>query len=219
MNLVFDLDGTLIDSAPDIHAAALAALAAEGLPPVTEAQSRSFIGNGALVFVERLERATSGQSDPRRLARMHARFLEVYEQAHDRTHPYPGVPETLGALRQAGWRLGLCTNKPIGPARVVLAHFGWGEVFDAVVGGDMLPVLKPDPAPLRAVIEVLGTGHSVYVGDSEVDALTAQAAGVPFVLFTPGYRKSPVAEIPHAFAFDRFADLPAIAETLVRATG
>jgi phosphoglycolate phosphatase len=215
MNLVFDLDGTLIDSAGDIHAAALATLAAEGLPPVTEAQSRSFIGNGTAVFVERLEQATSGRSEPRRLARMQARFLDIYEDAHSLTRPYPGVPETLAALRRAGWRLGLCTNKPKAPVRVVLAHLGWADVFDAVVGGDTLPVLKPDPAPLRTVIEALGDGPAVYVGDSEVDALTAQAARVPFALFTLGYRKSPVAQIPHDRAFDDFLDLPAIAEALL----
>lgn len=218
MNLVFDLDGTLIDSAPDIHAAALATLEAEGLPPVTLAQSRSFIGNGSAVFVERLEHATSGRSEPRRLARMQARFLEIYEHTHDQTRPYPAVPETLVALRRAGWRLGLCTNKPIRPARAVLAHLGWSDVFDAIIGGDSLPVIKPDPAPLRAVIEAMGPGAPVYVGDSEVDSLTAQAARVQFVLFTPGYRKSPVAEILHDHAFDDYRALPAVAESLIATT-
>ena len=217
MNLVFDLDGTLIDSAPDIHAAACIALAAEGLPPVTAEQSRSFIGNGSSVFIARLERATAGQSEPERHARMLARFLEVYATSHDRTRPYAGVPETLALLRGAGWRLGLCTNKPVGPARAVLAHLGWAEVFETIIGGDSLPVIKPDPAPLRAVIESLGDGPAVYVGDSEVDAATAQAAGVPFALFTEGYRKTPVETIPHDRAFDRYADLPAIAAALASA--
>ena len=219
MNLVFDLDGTLIDSAPDIHAAANAALAAEGLPPVTADQSRGFIGNGTAVYIARLERATAGQSEPARHARMLARFLEIYEMSHDRTRPYPDVPETLAVLRGAGWRLGLCTNKPVAPARAVLAHLGWEGVFDAVVGGDSLPVIKPDPAPLRAVIERLGPGPVVYVGDSEVDAATARAATVPFALFTPGYRKSPVEAIPHDRAFDRYPDLPSIAETLAGLAG
>jgi len=219
MNLIFDLDGTLIDSAPDIHAAANIALADEGLPPVTADQSRSFIGNGSAMFVARLERATAGVSEPERHARMLDRFLEVYATSHDRTRPYPDVPETLAALRKAGWRLGLCTNKPVGPARAVLAHLGWEGVFDAVIGGDSLPVIKPDPAPLRAVIDAMGAGPVVYVGDSEVDAATAQAAGVPFALFTPGYRKTPVDTIPHDRAFERYAELPAIAEMLVGMAG
>ena len=216
MNIVFDLDGTLIDSAPDIHAAGLNALTAEGLPPVTAEQTRSFIGNGSSVFIARLEVATTGQSLPERHARMLARFLKVYETTHDQTRPYPGVPETLEALRVAGWQLGLCTNKPIAPARAVLAHLGWGKVFASVIGGDSLAVIKPDPAPLRAVIEALGAGPVVYVGDSEVDAATAQAASVPFALFKLGYRKTPVSAIPHARAFDNFLDLPDIAARLAR---
>ena len=219
MNLVFDLDGTLIDSAPDIHAAANVALAAEGLPPVSADESRNFIGNGSAVFIARLEQATAGESVPDRHARMLALFLQTYETSHDRTRPYPDVPETLAALRRAGWRLGLCTNKPIAPARAVLAHLGWEDVFDAVIGGDSLPVIKPDPAPLRAVIDALGAGPVVYVGDSEVDAATAQAAHVPFALYTPGYRKTPIETIPHASAFDRYPDLPEIVAALIRPVG
>jgi phosphoglycolate phosphatase len=216
MKIVFDLDGTLIDSAPAILMNANAVLAEEALPPITAAQCRSFIGNGANVFVERLEHASAGGTEPPRLARMTARFLELYEASHDGTQAYPGAAATLDALRTAGWRLGLCTNKPIGPTRSVLAHFGWQSCFDAVVGGDSLPVRKPDPAHLHAVIEALGGGPVVYVGDSEVDAETAHAAGVPFALFTPGYRKTPVAAIAHSHAFDDFATLPQIALELTR---
>lgn len=218
MKAIFDLDGTLIDSAPDIHAAGLAVLAAEGLPPVTPEQSRSFIGNGARIFVERLERATAGDSDPARTARMQRLFIQVYETAHDLTRVYPGVEAALDSLRSRGWALGICTNKPHGPTRTVLAHFGWTGLFDVVIGGDSLPVHKPDPAPLRAAIEGLGGGPVVYVGDSEVDAATAQAAAVPFALFTGGYRRTPVAEIPHDRAFDDWAALPDLAAQL-RARG
>ena len=219
MNLVFDLDGTLIDSAPDIHAAGNAALAAEGLPPVSAEQSRSFIGNGSSVYIARLEHAADGCSNPMRHARMLARFLAIYESAHGQTRPYPDVSETLVFLRGAGWRLGLCTNKPIAPARAVLAHLGWANLFETVIGGDSLPVIKPDPAPLRAAIGGLGPGPVVYVGDSEVDAATAQAAGVPFALFTEGYRKSPIETIFHSRSFSRFKDLPAIAVDLLQAEG
>jgi phosphoglycolate phosphatase len=215
MKIVFDLDGTLIDSAPDIHAAGNATLAAEGLAPVTLEQARSFIGNGARVFVERLERAAAGANDPARSARMHRLFVEVYETAHDRTRVYPGVADALALLRAQGWRLGICTNKPHGPARTVLAHFGWADLFEVVVGGDTLPVIKPDPAPLRAAIDGLDGGPVVFVGDSEVDAATAQAAAVPFALFSGGYRRGPVAAIPHDAAFDDWSALPALARRLV----
>ena len=98
MRAVFDLDGTLIDSAPDIHAAGCAVLAAEGLPPVSAAQSRSFIGNGARVYVERLERAAAGDTDPARTERMRQRFAREYEVAHALTRIYPGVEQALDLL-------------------------------------------------------------------------------------------------------------------------
>jgi phosphoglycolate phosphatase len=214
MKAVFDLDGTLIDSAPDIHAAGNATLAAEGLAPVTAAQARSFIGNGARVFVERLERAATGTNDPARTARMQRRFIEVYETAHALTRPYPGVEAALGELRQQGWRLAICTNKPAGPARSVLAHFGWEGLFEVVVGGDSLPVIKPDPAPLHAAIAALGGTPALFVGDSEVDAETARAAAVPFALFTEGYRRGPAAAMPHAAAFADWTGFPALADLL-----
>ena len=216
MRAVFDLDGTLIDSAPDIHAAGCAVLASEGLPPVSVAQSRSFIGNGARVYVERLERAAAGDTDPARTERMRQRFAREYEVAHALTRIYPGVEQALDLLKSRGWRLGLCTNKPIAPTRSVLAHFGWASMFDIVLGGDSLPVFKPDPAPLQAVLDGLGAGPAVYVGDSEVDAATAKAAGIPFALFTEGYRKTPVDQIPHQQAFDDWAHLPTIAAALAR---
>ena len=216
MRIIFDLDGTLIDSAPDIHAAGNAVLLAEGLGQITPEQARSFIGNGARVFVERLERAATGTNDPVRTARMQQHFLGAYETAHALTRVYPGVEAALETLRAAGWRMAICTNKPLGPTRAVLARFGLNAMFEAVIGGDSLPVIKPDPAPLRAAIDALGGGTAVYVGDSEVDGATAQAAQVPFALFTLGYRKSAVAEIPHSRAFDDFATLPAIAQALLQ---
>ena len=216
MIAIFDLDGTLIDSAPDIHASGNAVLAAEGLPGVPYEAARGFIGNGARVFVERLERAVTGTNDPARTDRMRRHFAAVYERAHDLTSVYPGVPEALAALRAEGWRLGLCTNKPIAPTRAVLAHLRWTGWFDTVIGGDSLPVMKPDPAPLRAAIRALGPGPLVYVGDSETDAATAQAAEVPFALFTRGYRKAPADQIAHTRLFDDWADLPAIARAIAR---
>lgn len=215
MKIIFDLDGTLIDSAPDINAAGNAVLAAEGLPGVTLAQTRSFIGNGAGVYVQRLEEAVTDAHDPARIARMRQRFAAEYETAHALTHIYPGVEAALADLQNDGWRFGLCTNKPIAPTKTVLAHFGWSTLFDHVIGGDSLPVHKPDPAPLNAVIDAMGGGPVLYVGDSEVDAGTAQAAGVPFALFTLGYRKTPVADVPHDRAFDDWAQFAGLAREMM----
>ncbi len=211
---IFDLDGTLVDSAPDIHAAANRVLAAHALPPLTLDETRSFIGAGAPVFVERMAAARLAAPDPARTEAMLVGFLEAYEGAVALTRPYPGVVPVLERLAAAGWRLGLCTNKPEAPTHGVLAHFGLARFFAAVVGGDSLPVRKPDPAPLRHVVTALGAARPVFVGDSETDAATARAAGLPFALFTRGYRLSPVAALPHDFAFDDWDALPGWLESL-----
>ena len=216
LRAVFDLDGTLIDSAPDIHAAALATLAAEGLPPVTEAQTRSFVGNGAAVLVGRLEQAAAGDTQPQRTARMRARFMAEYQTAHALTRPYPGVVDALQAMRADGWRIAICTNKPIGPTRAILAHLGWTDLFQAVVGGDSLEVMKPDPAPLFAAAQALGDGPLVFVGDSEVDAATARTAGVAFALYLGGYLRVPLDEVHHDARFSDWAHLPTVARALAR---
>jgi phosphoglycolate phosphatase len=206
--IVFDLDGTLIDSAPDIRAIANAVLAEVGAAPITLAETRSFVGNGAPAFVSKM-RAARGLPDGLQ-AELLAAFVARYETAHDLTEVYPGVRDALAGLAGQGHRLGLCTNKPEGPARTVLAHLGLDTAFATLWGGDSLPVRKPDPAPLMAAFAALGPMPRIYVGDSEVDAETAVRAEVPFLLFTEGYRKTPVSGIPHAAAFDDFAALPAL---------
>ncbi len=208
--VVFDLDGTLIDSAPDIHRVAVQVLAEEGLAPLDLPRVRSFIGNGLPVLVGRLLAAQGLAPDPARQSRMTARFEALYLDAHALTRPYPGAPEALAALAEAGHALGLCTNKPEAPARAALAAIGLAGRFAAVTGGDTLAARKPDPAPLRHTLTQLGRPAGVFVGDSEVDAETARAAGCPFLLFTGGYRKSAPGDIPAAARFDRFDDLPGL---------
>ncbi|MFD1340895.1 phosphoglycolate phosphatase [Litorisediminicola beolgyonensis] len=205
--LVFDLDGTLIDSAPDIRAAANAVLDTRGVAPLTLAETISFIGAGAPTFVARMRRARDlPEAEEGDLL---AAFLAGYETDHALTAPYPQVLETLARLREAGHPLGLCTNKPIGPTHGVLKHFGLTPFFASVIGGDSLSVRKPDPAPLKAVFDALG-GLGLYVGDSETDAATAEALGVPFLLFTKGYRKSAPEDLRPAAQFSDFGRLPEI---------
>ncbi|MEC7764594.1 MAG: phosphoglycolate phosphatase [Pseudomonadota bacterium] len=214
--IVFDLDGTLIDSAPDIRGVANGLLGEAGLEPLTLEETRSFIGNGAGVLVEKM-RAARGIDDSEH-DRLLATFVDRYDAAVDLTVPYPGVTEALDSLIQAGHALGICTNKPVSPTHAVLRHLGLNGYFDTIWGGDSLPVRKPDPAPLLAALDALGAGQAVYVGDSEVDAETAEHAHVPFLLFTEGYRKSPVERIAHAAAFGSFEHLPVlVAELLSRA--
>ena len=208
--VVFDLDGTLIDSAPDIHAIANRVLAQVGAAPISLDQARSFVGNGAAVFVARM-RAACGIADSEQ-ARLHRAFLDIYDDAVDLTRPYPDVPEVLEKLHGAGLRLGICTNKPLRPAQMVLRHLQLDRFFEVVIGGDSLPVQKPDPAPLHTTFDALGSGARIYVGDSEVDAETARRAQLPFLLFTEGYRRTPAADLPAAARFSSFGNLPGLIE-------
>ena len=209
--IVFDLDGTLIDSAPDIRAIANVVLAEEGAGPISLEETRSFIGNGAATFVARMMAARGVDATTERQARMLAAFKELYNTAVAHSALYPGIADLLARLRADGHRLGVCTNKPLRPARFVLGHFGILDHFDTVLGGDSLPEQKPDPAPLLKAFEMLGADDPedrLYVGDSEVDAQTAERADVPFALFLGGYRKAPPEDLPHEVAFDDYADLP-----------
>ena len=212
--VIFDLDGTLVDSAPDIHAAVTRLLADVGEAALSAQVVKSFIGNGVPTLVARVLAACGHGSDPARQADWQARFLRHYEaDSTTLTQLYPGVTAALSALRDEGHQLALCTNKPEAPARHILGAFGLAGLFPVVVGGDSLPQRKPDPAPLLAAAAGLD-GPALFVGDSEVDAETALAARLPFLLFTEGYRKSPVSALPHAARFDRFADLPALVRRL-----
>ena len=209
--VVFDLDGTLVDSAPDLHAAANRMLDEIGRPPLSLAQVTGFVGNGVPKLVERCLDATGGVDGLRREAV--ARFRHHYDAAPaELTRPYPNVVETASALCAAGCRLGICTNKPEAPARKLLALLGMDGLFGALVGGDTLPAIKPDPAPLMHAIGCLGgdSASALYVGDSETDAETAANSGVAFALFTEGYRRAPADALRSAHRFSRFEDLPGI---------
>lgn len=205
--LAFDLDGTLIDSAPEIHLAALDVLRAEGLPDLDFATVKGFIGRGVPDLIGRMLGHLSA-ADPSRQARMAAAFMGGYEGKVGATTAYPGARAALTALAAQGAALGLCTNKPHGATMAVVAHFGLGP-FAAVVGGDTLPVRKPDPAPLVACLAALGRPRVLFVGDSEVDAETAARAGVPFALYTEGYRHGSPEALAPAFAFSDWAAFPA----------
>lgn len=214
--VVFDLDGTLIDSAPDIHASANRLMVEQGFAPFEPAETRAFIGQGVPHFIACCLRARGAAGRPALQAHLVEAFLAGYESAVTLTTVYPGVAEALARLAATQVRLGICTNKPEAPARAVLAHLGLTRHFDVVIGGDSTTQRKPDPMPLRAAVAGIGAGDVVYVGDSEVDAETAARAGLPFALFTEGYRKGPVADLPHHAAFSDFARLPEIVTDLLR---
>ncbi|QFS81736.1 Phosphoglycolate phosphatase, chromosomal [Roseivivax sp. THAF40] len=213
--IVFDLDGTLVHSAPDIQAVANSVLAEEGATALSLSETIGCIGSGAAVFVERM-RTLRGIADTEQ-ARLLETFISRYESGVTLSTLFPGMLAALDALAGAGHRLGLCTNKPIAPTHALLRHFALQDRFESVLGGDSLPVRKPDPAPLRAVLDALGEGPALYVGDSEVDAETAERAGVPFLFFTEGYCHLPQDEITAAARFSEFAELPGLVARVLAA--
>lgn len=205
--IVFDLDGTLIDSAPDIQGIANAVLADAGAAPITLEETRSFIGEGIHIFVAKMRTARSIPDSEQ--ARLLEQVVARYDDAVTLTRPYPGVVAALEAL-SGDYRLGICTNKLSRPCLAVLRHLRIDGFFGTVWGGDNPLGRKPDPAPLLAAFDQLGDGPRLYVGDSEIDAETARRAGVPFLLFTQGYRKTPVDQLHHAAAFGDFGELPGL---------
>lgn len=217
MIIVFDLDGTLIDSAPDIQFVASTVLGRRGKVELTLDQTRSFVGEGSASFVRRMMAVRDIVETPESFTRIHEEFVALYEYAVDKAVFYPGVLDALTELKSAGHRLALCTNKPERPARAVLRHMGLAAFFDAVMAGGMIDSRKPEPDMLLHSIAGLGGGPALYVGDSEIDASTAQRADVPFALYSGGYRKTPVNEMRHHWVFDSFDALPGIvAEAMLR---
>ncbi|MDB6178566.1 phosphoglycolate phosphatase [Paracoccus sp. Z330] len=212
--VVFDLDGTLIDSAPDIHACVNAALNRYGYSPLELNQVRGFIGGGVGVLWDRI--AAACDIDTTTKTAMLSAFMTRYENATELTILFDDVAKVLGTLADRGHPLGICTNKPLAPTKAVLRHFNLGNLFQTIVAGDTQPEKKPNPTPLRIALVNLGADPSqpngVFVGDSEYDANCAAAIGVPFLLYSEGYRHTPIDRLPHRASFDRFVQLPALVE-------
>ncbi|HJU20811.1 MAG TPA: phosphoglycolate phosphatase [Stellaceae bacterium] len=213
--LVFDLDGTLVDSLPDLAATANAVLRERGLPPLAQDQIKPMIGDGVPALVARALAAAGG--DPAESALVLPRFIALYEANATRlSRPYPGVPETLAELRRRGYRTAVCTNKLQRAALVVLRGLGLLPLFDGVAGGDRFAVKKPEAGHLLGLIAELGgrVESAAMIGDSEVDAATARAARLPFVLMRYGYARSDLETLGAAALLDEFALLPQALERL-----
>ena len=213
--VAFDLDGTLIDSVGDLHAALARLLAEAGRAPVSLDATRRMIGGGARELVMAAWAAAGGGADAAIVDRLFPRFVELYgEKLLEHTRVFSGA---LAALDRLGpHRLAVCTNKPAAATARILAGLGLSERFSAVVGGDTLPVRKPDPALLRLAVERAGGGPAVFVGDSHIDFETAQNAGLPCIGVRWGYPGAGSPVEPTVWIED-FAALPAQVELLLRA--
>jgi len=191
--LVFDLDGTLIDSRRDITTAINRMRAELGLPPLALEQVVTMVGEGARLLVER---ALGPEYPPERVDHALARYLAHYEEVClDETRPYPGVPEMLAVL-EARYPQALLSNKGEALSRKILAGLALAPHFREVLGGDSLPTRKPDPAGLLLLADRLGVpaDRLLLVGDTWVDAETAKNAGCPFALVEWGFPRPPKLE-------------------------
>ena len=206
--VIFDLDGTLVDSAADIAFAANAALAGEGLEPVTSEEAVRLIGDGARKAVERAFALRGGPAGGEALDRGERAFSEAYANPGQPVLGclYPGVPETLARMAEAGVGLGICTNKPLAAARLTLAALDIADRFAVLVGGDCTPFRKPDPRHLLACLEPLCARPeaAAMVGDSTNDEEAARSAGTAFVGVSFGYGRPSGS----ACVVDRFCDIP-----------
>ena len=210
--VVWDLDGTLVDSAADIAASLNRLLAEEGLPALAGERIRGMIGEGVRTLIRRGLAAHQVTPADERLDDLVERFLVIYsEAATQSTRLFDGAREALQMLRDAGLRQGICTNKPEAITRQVLAGLGIADLFDVVVGGDTVPRNKPDPLPLRTALSGLDAlpEQALMVGDSAIDVLTAHAAGVAVVFVTFGYGPEPPGSHSPDYRIDSLADLPA----------
>lgn len=195
---VFDLDGTLIDTAPDLADTTNVVLAAEGLPPVASETLRTFIGMGAKAMIQCALKAHGVDVDAAELTRIRDAYLEHYASRIARlSRPFAEMTAALDALEAAGVACAICTNKQEGLARQLLDELSMTERFVAVTGGDTFAVSKPDPAHLLGTVERAGgrPERTVYVGDSRIDYETARAAGLPIVGVTYGYSDVPMEEL------------------------
>jgi phosphoglycolate phosphatase len=209
--VVFDLDGTLVDTAPDLAATLNTILAREGLPPVDYEAARNMVGGGARVMLER-GLAASGRNLPVAAVDALTRdFIEHYA-AHiaDSSEPFPGLEPALDTLAARGYRLAVCTNKLEWLSLRLLDALGLSKRFAAICGADTFGISKPNPEILLRTIARAGAagGAAVMVGDSHTDIATARAAKIPVVAVDFGYTDTPVAALAPDRIISRFTDLP-----------
>ncbi len=189
---VFDLDGTLIDSAVDIASAANRVLQKFGADSLSTSQVQSMVGGGARLLMQRAF-AARGITPPGPDVLM-AEFMNHYHRGPgQKTKPYPGIIALLDTLRRRGTRLAITTNKPRAATEAVLENLGWSDRFDTVLAADDLPRKKPDPLPLLVAAETMNVvpEDCLYIGDTWVDIAAARAAGMRSVAVTFGYSQKP----------------------------
>ena len=202
--VAFDLDGTLADTAPDLTAALNHSLTMLGRATVPEESVRHMVGHGARALLEKGLAAT-GTMTPELVEQGFPIFLDFYG-AHiaDHSRPFPGLERALDELAAMDVKLAVCTNKLESLSHDLIAAFGWQGRFASLVGGDTLPVRKPDPEPLFEAIARAGGGRAAFIGDSITDTDTARNAGLPCVAVTFGFSDRPHDQLGATALIDHF---------------
>ena len=216
--VIFDLDGTLVDTAPDLTAALNHALQTLGRPGVPHESVRRMVGHGARKLLER-GLAASGEVSPDLIERGFAPFLAYYaDHIADGSRPYAGVETALDTLAAAGCRLGICTNKPVALSEKLVAALGWSGRFAANLGFDSVARAKPDPGHLLGTIIAAGgdPNTTVFVGDSITDTTTARAAGVPVIAVSFGFSDRAASELGADRLIDHYDELIAALRLVAR---
>ena len=216
--IAFDLDGTLVDTAPDLIGTLNHILIEEGLPPLPFEAARPFIGHGARRLLEKGLHAQGQALEEKRLDGLLVRFIDHYSQhSSDLSRPFPGVVEALTSLKVAGARLSVCTNKLTGLSVPILDSLGLSPFFDSVIGADLAPAPKPDPRHLIKAVETAGgqIDRAIMVGDASTDAGAARAAGAHLILVSFGYTEIPAADLKPDRLLDHYDQLVAACITLL----
>jgi len=210
--VVFDLDGTLAETAPDIMRVLNVILVREGLPALPLERARELVGAGARALIERGFKVSGRPLDAEMLERLFEDFLLIYaEDVASDSHLFDGVLEALETLAAEGYLLAVCTNKPILHTRLILDHFKIAQRFAAVAGRDSFPFHKPDPRHLTLTIEAAGgdPARAVMIGDSRTDIATAKAAGIPTICVPFGYTDVAIETLEPDVVIQHFDALPA----------
>lgn len=218
--ILFDLDGTLVDSAADMASALNHVLMQDGFPELSVADVKTMIGGGIPKLIERALVAHGADAGEARVAEIYPRYREAYiPRAVEKTRLFPGVEDVLHECVSRGSRLGVCTNKPAEISQVILSELGVEAHFDAVIGGDTLPVKKPDPGPVLEGLSRLGcsAGDGLMIGDSSADSDAARNASVRAILVTFGYSQKPVGDLYNHGIVDSYAEMVAAIEQSVQA--
>jgi len=205
--VVFDLDGTLADTALDLAAALNHTLGEMGRPPIPAAEVRRMVGHGVRALLQKALAAT-GETSEALIDQGFPIFLYYYERhIADHSTAYDGVDAALDALDTLGVKLAICTNKLEALTFDLVEALGWRGRFVAIVGGDTLPQHKPDPAPIHEAIRRAGGGRAAFVGDSISDTDAARAAGVPCVALTFGFSDRPADQLGATALIDHWDQL------------